>query len=121
MDVHVDYLIIAAKDIKDMADCKKELHERVEMRDIGVLKEVIRMQVVRFLDGSIFIHQRRYIEHILWKFTMMERKPASTPFDPGIVASDFETPANVSTYRTVTGHLNWPSLVTRPIISFPSS
>jgi len=46
------------------------------------------MQIQRDRDkGIVFIHQRRYIEHILTRFGMADARPVRTPADPHSITS----------------------------------
>jgi hypothetical protein len=114
--IYVDDLIIVHKDMERIDKIKEALNTKFNMKDMGDVQKLLGMEVHRLADGSIFINQPRYIEKLLKRFGMEGCKPADTPMSLKIAGSDKDFDQVI--YQSLTGGLTWPSLCTRPDISF---
>lgn len=117
--IYVDDLIIAAKKNSDVQRIKEALNKRFDMTDLGGLKEIVGIEVEQFENGSIFIHQRKYIERLLAKLGMEESTTVSTPLLDGVIPSNQEVDQRI--YLSINGAITWPSLGTRPDLSYTAS
>ena len=50
---------------KDIATIKQHLSERFEMKDLGIARKFLGMEIEYGKDGSIKLHQNRYIQQLL--------------------------------------------------------
>lgn len=114
--VYVDDLILVHKDIGKIEKIKDALKGKFNMKDLGEVKNLLGMEVERTQDGSIFIHQSRYILKLLKRFGMEGCKPIDTPMAPRLEASEEEFDQDL--YSKMEGGIMWPSLITRPDIAF---
>ena len=60
--LYVDDLLIISEDDNDLAEVKRWLTERFEMKDMGVARKFLGMEIEYGDDGSIKIHQEQYIQ-----------------------------------------------------------
>ena len=104
----MDDLIIAGHDIDRINVLKKALNKKFDMTDLGRAENLLSIEIRYLEDGSIFLHQTRYIEGILKRYGMEDCNPSHTPIDhlvPGNRVS-----FNIKEYQRLTGSLMWPSL-----------
>lgn len=69
-------------------------------------------------DGSIFINQSRFIQHILKKFNMSEANCVSTPIETNWHINNFEKDPSKAPYREAVGNLMYIQVVSRPDMSY---
>ena len=55
--LQIDHLIIAGENEKDILTIKHHLNERFEMKDLGIARKFLGMEIEYGNDGSIKIHQ----------------------------------------------------------------
>ena len=80
--VHVDDLMILAKNISEMERLKDGLKLQFKMKDMGQLHYYVGVCIVQDKENKqVFLHQGQYIEKMLKKFGQTEAKPVSTPAD----------------------------------------
>lgn len=61
--LYVDNVLIAAKNIKDINDLKSKLYEEFDMKDLGIAKRILGMEIFRSRKASkLWITQKTYIE-----------------------------------------------------------
>ena len=71
---------MAGKSDKRMADVKRALSDKFEMKDLGELHYFLGVKIVQNHEkGTIWIGQPLYTENILQKFIMENAKSISTP------------------------------------------
>jgi hypothetical protein len=63
--IYVDDMIIIGKDIAEIDRIKDELRQKFDMTDLGEIKTLLGMEILRFQDGSVFLHQDRYLTDLL--------------------------------------------------------
>jgi hypothetical protein len=63
--MYVDNLIIAGENEDDILTIKQRLHKRFEMKDLGLARKFLGMEIQFVDDGSIKIHQEQYIRQLL--------------------------------------------------------
>jgi hypothetical protein len=116
VSLYVDDLLIAGHDIERINALKKALNEKFDMTDLGRAENLLGMEIKHLDDGSIFLHQTRYIEEILQRFGMVDCNLSHTPMDNLVLGNgvSFDT----KKYQQLTGSLMWPSLGSRPDIAF---
>ena len=120
--VYVDDIILAGKSEKKMADIKKALSDKFEMKDLGELHYFLGVKVIQDRKkGNIWIGQPVYTKNILQKFGMENAKPISTPVAVNtkltLKTEDSEY-FDKETYQSAVGSLLYLSTRTRPDITF---
>ncbi|CAL0329743.1 unnamed protein product [Lupinus luteus] len=117
--VYVDDLILCGNNMDEINQVKHLLNSRFSIKDLGVLKYFLGMEIARSSAG-ILIYQRKYALDLLQEAGMLAAKPSSTPMEysvklihskSGDLLSDF------STYRRLIGKLVYLTH-SRPDLSF---
>src|SRR5579859_6148853 len=86
--VYVDDLLITGANMAKIDQLKEALKQSFNMSDLGQVKNLLGMQIKHLEDGSLFLHQSRYIKDILKKFSIHESKAVNTPMAARVVPSD---------------------------------
>src|SRR5579859_683197 len=89
------------------------------MKDLGIARRFLSMEIEYGNDGSIKIHQNRYIQQLLEHHSMADCNPVTTPLDTSVKLSSItseEAPANAREYASIVGGLMFAACVTRPDI-----
>jgi hypothetical protein len=119
--LYVDDLIIAGKNEAEIATIKQRLSERFEMKDLGIAKKFLGMEIEYGSDGSIKIHQNQYIQQLLERHGMGECNPVTTPLDTSVkltsINAESEAAADPQEYASIVGGLTFAAYVTRPDIA----
>jgi hypothetical protein len=63
--IYVDDIIIIGKSIAKIDRIKDKLHQKFDITDLGEIKTLLGMEIVRFQDGSVFLHQDQYLTDLL--------------------------------------------------------
>ena len=120
--VYVDDIILAGKSEKKMADIKKALSDKFEMKDLGELHYFLGVKVIQDRKkGNIWIGQPVYTENTLQKFGMENAKPISTPVAVNtklMLKTEDSEYFDKETYQSAVGSLLYLSTRTRPDITF---
>src|SRR5579859_5671291 len=72
---------------EDIATIKSRLSERFDMKDLGIATRFLGMEIEYGNDGSIKIHQNRYIQQLLERHGMADCNPVTTPLDTSVKLS----------------------------------
>ena len=89
------------------------------MKDLGIARKFLRMEIEYGKDGSIKLHQNWYIQQLLEHHGMADRNPVSTPLDTSVKLTSItneEVPADAKEYVSIVGGLMFAACVTRPDI-----
>ena len=118
--LYVDDLIIAGENEDVIHTIKQRLSERFEMKDLGIAKKFLGIEIEYGNDGSIKIHQNQYIQQLLERHGMEECNSVTTPLDTlvklcSIIAE--EAHADAQEYASIVGGLTFAAYVTRPDIA----
>ena len=71
--VYVDDMILAAHDLRELEDFKKELSQLLKMKDLGELTHYLGMEVIRDREKrTITLTQSAYIQSLLLRFGMAD-------------------------------------------------
>lgn len=116
--VYVDDLIISGNDSSALSDFKQYLSACFHMKDLGLLKYFLGIEVARSPEG-ILLCQRKYALDIIAETGLLGAKPASFPIEQnhmlalarGSLLSDPEQ------YRRLVGRLIYLSF-TRPDLGY---
>lgn len=116
--VYVDDILIAGPNINLIAQFKKDLSSHFKLRDLGLLKYFLGIEIAGSTDG-ICISQRKYTLQLLENTGLLACKPVSIPMDPRINLTSYEASplADASLYRRLVGQLLYLT-TTRPDITF---
>jgi hypothetical protein len=116
--LYVDDLVITGSDTQ-IRSTKELLSKEFDMKDLGSLKYILGIEV-NGDKGGYSLHQSKYINEILKRFSMEDCKPLHTPAitPPGIPTEEFP---DTSKYQQAVGSLNYLATCTRPDISFAIS
>jgi hypothetical protein len=118
--LYVDDLIIAGENENIIATIKRRLSERFDMKDLGIAKKFLGMEIEYGNDGSIKIHQCQYIQQLLERHGMGDCNAVATPLDTTVKLSsikDDQAPADPHEYASIVGGLMFAACVTRPDIT----
>ena len=117
----VDDMAIFGDDELLIGEIKAKLSSHFKMKDLGIMKRFLGLEIERNSFGDVIISQRRYIERVLERFGMQNCKPAYTPLPTNIRLRkrDYDPdnpdpPADQTLYREIIGSLNHPAQWSRP-------
>lgn len=116
--VYVDDLIIAGSFHDAIIRFKKYLSTCFHMKDLGVLKYFLGIEVARSPEG-IFLSQRKYALDVIFEAGMLGCKPIDTPMEQNhrLAYAEGEPFSQPDQYRRLVGRLVYLS-VTRPELSY---
>ena len=116
--VYVDDLIIAGSCHDAVTRFKAYLSTCFHMKDLGVLKYFLGIEVARGPDG-IFLSQRKYALDVLSEVGMLGCRPIDTPMEQNhrLAYAEGEPFSQPDQYRRLVGRLVYLS-VTRPELSY---
>ena len=119
----VDDMAIFGDDEVLIGEIKAKLSSHFKMKDLGIMKRFLGLEIERNSCGDVIISQRRYIERVLERFGMQDCKPAHTPLPTNIRLrkrdhdpDNPDPPADETIYREIIGSLNHPAQWSRPDI-----
>ena len=119
--IHVDDLMILAKNILEMQRLKNSLKVQFKMKDMGELHYYVGVCIVQDKERKqVYLHQGQYIEKMLKKFGQTEAKPVSTPADLNVKLQKEDgvsRPVDTITYQSIVGSLLYAAITTRPDIA----
>jgi len=118
--LYVDDLLIAGENKTTIMTIKRRLSERFEMKDLGIAKKFLGMEIEYGTDGSIKIHQNQYIQQLLERHGMIGCNSVTTPLDTSvklIAITESDAPADSTEYASIVGGLTFAAYVTRPDIA----
>src|ERR1700689_971397 len=118
--LYVDDLIIAGEKENEISTIKERLSARFEMKDLGIARKFLGMEIEYGNDGSIKIHQNQYIQQLLERHGMGKCHPVTPPLDTSVKLSSItepEAPADPQEYASIVGGLTVAACVTRPDIA----
>jgi hypothetical protein len=118
--MYVDDIVITGSDITGISSVKSFLHTQFHMKDLGMLKYFLGVEVNRSKKG-IFLSQRKYVLDLLTEIGKLRAKPCSVPMIPNLqLIKDGELFEDPEKYRRLVGKLNYLT-VTCPDISYSFS
>ena len=130
ISLYVDDLIIAGSSSYIIDEIKRRLSQEYTMKDLGFIDEILGCKVhVDTVLEVVTVHQHKYLNSVIAKFTDASLTSANTPADPKIVLSTTHCPqTDVDVlfmksipYREAVGSLLWLSLGSRPDIAYAVS
>ena len=82
--LYVDDLIIAGENKVDIATIKGQISERFNMKDLGLARKFLGMEIEYGSNCSIKIHQQQYIQQLLTYHGMQDCSPVITSMDTSV-------------------------------------
>ncbi|KAD4180452.1 hypothetical protein E3N88_29043 [Mikania micrantha] len=121
VQIYVDDIIFGSTDEQMCLEFKQVMIEKFEMSAMSDIKFFLGLQIDQSDDG-IFIHQTKYIQDVLKRFSMLDCKPISTPIQPnhGIEPDIKGELIDATLYRGMIGSLMYLT-ASRPDIVFATS
>lgn len=118
MLIYVDDLIISGNGSAALTAFKNYLSSCFHMKDLGVLKYFLGIEVARNSEG-IFLCQRKYTLDIISEVGLLAAKPANFPMEQNHKLSSSTSPffTNVEQYRRLVGRLIYLAF-TRPDLAY---
>ncbi|XP_021800375.1 uncharacterized protein LOC110744695 [Prunus avium] len=106
---------------KMLTEYKREMMQRYEMPDLGLLHHFLGMGILQ-IDQGVFIHQSKYVKSLLVKFGLEDCKPVSIPLPTGekLKKVDESELADEGLYRKIVGSLLYLT-ATRPNLMYAAS
>jgi hypothetical protein len=80
----VDDMLIIGNDKAFIAEIKSKLSAHFKMKDLGIAKRFLGMEIERNTNGDVILSQHHYIERMLQQFGMEDCKPIYIPLDKHI-------------------------------------
>ncbi|CAM8954310.1 unnamed protein product [Rhodiola kirilowii] len=116
--VYVDDLIVAGNNSTSIARFKSYLNSCFHMKDLGVLKYFLGIEISR-LPSGLFLSQRKYTLDILSEVGLLAAKPCGFPMEQHhqLVVSTSPPLSDPERYRRLVGRLIYLT-ITRPELSY---
>lgn len=84
--MYVDDIILAGNNLDQIQNLKKYLGDHFKIKDLGVLKYLLRLEVAQSTK-CIFISQRKYALEILEDTRFLGAKPSTLPMEQNLILS----------------------------------
>jgi hypothetical protein len=116
--IYVDDLIITGDSDADIANLKKLLKQKFEMKDLGELRYFLGIEVIKSPKG-IWLLQRQYALNKLFEYGMTGCKPISIPLEQNVKlsADEGDLVEDTTMYKRIVGSLIYIT-ITRPDLSY---
>lgn len=122
--LYVDDGLVFGQEDSDIYHLLEYLKKHFKVKEINS-SCFLGLEIARAPDGSIFLHQTKYIERVLHKYNMADCKGKPTPLEAGHALNKPETLKDSIIegipYAELVGSLLYCSIATRPDISYPLS
>src|SRR5437667_7745577 len=76
--LYIDDLLIISENDDDLVEVKRRLMEKFEMKDLGVARKFLGMEIEYSDDGLIKLHQEQYIQGLLKRHGIQDCNRVST-------------------------------------------
>nr|XP_034923445.1 uncharacterized mitochondrial protein AtMg00810-like [Populus alba] len=121
VSIYVDDIVYTSSSERLLSEFKKEMMQRYEMSDLGLLHHFLGMGILQTNRG-VFIHQGKYAKSLLSKFRLDDCKPVSIPLATGekLKKVDGSELADEGPYRKIVGSLLYLT-ATRPDLMYAAS
>ncbi|CAM8949458.1 unnamed protein product [Rhodiola kirilowii] len=116
--VYVDDVILTGTSQSIISEIKAYIHHEFQIKDLGVLKYFLGLEVARSVDG-IFLNQRKYALELLESANLTDCKPVKTPMELKHKLSLSQAPLldDPLPYRILVGKLIYLT-ITRPDLAY---
>ena len=116
--IYVNDLIIGGNFMVEISKLKKNLEMQFHMKDLGELKYLLGIEVIRSESG-IYMLQKQYVTTVMEKYRMFGCKPIDVPLEKSCkFRADLRAKiTNVNVFRSMVGNLIYMT-ITRPYLSY---
>lgn len=120
--LYVDDGLIFGENQKEIDEVLVKLSERFKIKTM-IPKNYCGLQIEMLPDGSIFIHQKKYVEKIVQKFLAEPEKvkTSRSPMETGVLdlfATEGTMSDKTRPYREAIGSLMFAAIISRPDIAY---
>ena len=116
--VHVDDIILASDNEKLLEMIKRKVGEKFEIKDLGLVKHYLGIDVSKDKNGNFMLSQSQYIQKIVETAGLSDSKTSKHPLDVGYFkALDENFLDDNHEYRKLIGMLLYLTTHSRPDIS----
>ena len=118
--MYVDDMLIAAKNVIDVAELKEQLSTEFEMKDLGATRRILGMDISRDRNAGVLrLSQSCYLKKVVDNFQMADAKSTQTPigahFKLAAVTNDVECADTEEVpYCSAVGSIMYAMVGTRP-------
>jgi hypothetical protein len=121
--LYMDDMLIATKSIAEVNKLKVLLSREFEMKDLGIAKKILGMEIHRNRDTKrLWLFQAGYVNKVLERFSMENAKPVSTLLANHFRLSTSQCPKTIEEtkdmskvpYASAVGCLMYAMVYTRP-------
>ena len=121
VSIYVDDIVYTGSSERILSEFKKEMMQRYEMTDLGLLHHFLGMGILQ-TDQGVFIHQSKYAKSLLSKFGLEDCKPVSISLATSekLKKVDGSELADEGLYRKIVGSLLYLT-ATRPDLMYATS
>ncbi|KAG7554353.1 GAG-pre-integrase domain [Arabidopsis suecica] len=126
--IYVDDMLVACKSSEAIAQLKKDLSLKFEMKDLGPAKKILGMEIIRNrAEGVLWLSQEGYLNKILETYNMKEAKHVTTPLGAHLKmkaatvekqSQDEEYMKSIP-YSNAVGSIMYAMIGTRPDLAHP--
>ncbi|CAA7029216.1 unnamed protein product [Microthlaspi erraticum] len=122
--LYVDDMLLAARDMSDIVNLKKQLSSTFEMKDLGAARRILGMEIIRDrVNGTLRLSQSSYLKKVIENFRMTDSKSSQTPigahFKLSLVTEDEECiDTEVTPYSSAVGSIMYAMIGSRPDLAY---
>ena len=116
----MDNFVIAGGDKEKVEAVVSQLQDAYKIKYLNDISHYLGVSVVK-RENRLYLHQTKYIDDLLDRFSMADYKPISTPMDPNhhllpTTAGYKASADNKKEYQSLLGGCQWLASTTRPNI-----
>lgn len=115
--MHVDDLLVAYKDEKQLESVINGIRSHFELKDLGKVHSYLGINIERNEQGIFCVSQPSYIDKIVSEANLGSAKVSKHPVDPGYYKLDSEDLNSNDEYRKLIGMLLYLAINSRPDIA----
>ncbi len=121
--VYVDDTIAAydEESEKIWLEDKKKIQDNFKIKDLGVIKSLLKLEIIQVNPNTIVINQKGYVERLTKEYNLEYTKSVNNPEIKNLIeesTSNLLTDTDITKYQSLVGSLNYIATKTRPDISF---
>ena len=125
--LYVDDMLIVGRDPKKIRSLKKVLSKSFAMKDMGQVKQILRMHIVRYPTKKLlWLSQEKYVTKVLQRFSMAYTKPVGSTLPTTYKLSGKQSPKTKAEkvsmmkipYASAGGSMMYTTMCTRPDIGY---
>lgn len=118
--LYVDDMLVACQDINMTRKTIDQISKVFKITNLGPISTYLGVQVERDEQGVYYIHQEKYIDHVLTEYNLKDSKTSKIPMDPGYfkeLSTTEDFLQNNDEYRRIIGSLLYLVVNSRPDIA----